>query len=218
MFPSLGSMTPEWAKPRGCRKENGSDGLSIGGPAEPFLLHTAGTVRYLRAMRRIIGAAILIFGLFVAIWPFASAWQVTSQVRALTPQNENLVEQNTALFPLLDGDFIFGTALYEGTTNAEVTSQLIQAGFNERWFSQANGSWQGIECCGEYDAALARVTDLDNGQVLVEFSAADSDGQGIWPFFLLFGLGVAFIGWVIMCLPKKPMLPFEEPSEPELVA
>ena len=165
-----------------------------------------------------IGVAILIFGLFVAIWPFASAWRVTSQVRALTPQNENLVEWNTALFPLFDDDFIFGTALYEGTTNAEVTSQLIQAGFNERWFSQANGSWQGIECCGEYDAALARVTDLDNGQVLVEFSAADRDGQLSWPFFLLLGLGVAFIGWVIICLPSARMQPFEDANEPELVS
>ena len=169
-------------------------------------------------MRRIIGVAILIFGLFVAIWPFASAWQVTSQVRALTPQNENLVDQNTALFPLLDDDFIFGTALYEGTTSSEVTAQLIGAGFNERWFSQANGSWQGIECCGEYDAALARATDLDNGQVLVEFSAADRDAQAAWPFFLLFGFGIAFVGWVIVCLPKKRKLLFEDVNEPELVS
>ena len=109
-------------------------------------------------------------------------------------------------------------ALYEGTTSAEVTAQLSEAGFNERWFSQGNGSWQGIECCGEYDAALARATDLDNGQVLVEFSAADRDGQGAWPFLAAFGLGIAFIGWVIICLPKQRTLPLEEVSEPELVA
>ena len=109
-------------------------------------------------------------------------------------------------------------ALYEGTTSAEATAQLSEAGFNERWFSQAYRSWQGIECCGEYDAALARATDLDSGQVLVGFSAADRDGQAVWPFFLLVGLGVGFIGWVIICLPKQRTLPLEEVSEPELVA
>ena len=169
-------------------------------------------------MRRIIGVAILLFGLAVAIWPVAGAWRVTAEVRSRTPQNANLVEQNTALFPLLDDDFIFATALYEGTTSDEVTAQLIGAGFTERWFSQAYGSWQGIDCCGEYDAALARATDLDNGQVLVEFSAADRDGQGIWILFALFGLGIAFIGWVIVSLPSKRTLPFEDVSEPELVS
>ncbi len=165
-------------------------------------------------MRRLVGTAILLLGLVIAVYPAGSVWRVSGEAVAMAPDIEQLVERNTALFPLIDGDFILGTARYEGVSEAEVSQQLVAAGFDGRAFSEERGSWQTYECCGEFDALLARATDAGDGTVLVEFSALDTDVQALWWFFTLVGAGIAFIGAVLLKLPGQRTLPLEvEPAE-----
>lgn len=156
-------------------------------------------------MRRLIGMAILLLGLAVALWPARSVWQLSNEVVAKAPDTEDLVSADTRWFPLADDDFILGTAVYEGVTAAEVSQQLSAAGFTNRGTVGQRGTWLSYPCCGGFDAALARTSDIGSGQVLIEFSAVDKDVQAFWWFFALIGLGIAFAGFVVFAAPTEPV-------------
>lgn len=163
-------------------------------------------------MRRLIGMAFLLVGVFIATYPFVSVWRLGGQVVSMAPENEQLVETDRAALAIFDEDFLLGTATYEGVTAREVTDQLIGAGFTGRssWDSRV---WLTNPCCGQYDAAGARVTEVGDGTVLVDFSVFDSDIVFAWPVIAFIALMPLGIGIALLAAGRDRTAEAAPPSE-----
>jgi len=142
-------------------------------------------------MGRLVASGLFVLGAFLALFPFVSAARLSNEVVSMAPATEQLVSTDTSALAIFDDDFLLGTATYSDLSTTDVANLFIAAGFTDRFFNQESGSWIANPCCGQYDAALARFSETSDGDVLVEFSAVDSDVVFSWPFFAVPGVFIA---------------------------
>ena len=139
---------------------------------------------------RAFGWLLLGLGLFIALFPFISVWRVSGQVLYELPEISELesTDDRNRLGAMFDGDFVLATRTYRDAALDVVLGAYVSDGWvgSRSRFSK--------QCCSEYDEVWVEVQESDSGSVVVVLTAADADVQGIWPFFALFGIGLAFAG------------------------
>ena len=141
--------------------------------------------RYADCVRKAISSILIVSGVLLAVGPALSVWQLGGDVLAMVPDGERVIAQDTSPFAFIDDEFVVATRTYGATTVAELTSELRGSGFT--FFSgrpDADPWLVSPACCGDYDAALARLVALDDGTVVMQLSAVDNDLGLTWPFIL----------------------------------
>lgn len=135
----------------------------------------------------IFGAVVALVGLLIALFPLISVWRVSGQVLdELPPISAAGVHDDRHRFAIPDPDFVLATRTYEGLAAVDVEAALLGGGFES--ISAGTERWLSKDCCGEYDAVWVQVVDDGSGSAVATLTAADSDVQLSWPFFLVLGL------------------------------
>ena len=142
-------------------------------------------------LRLVFGAV----GLFLLLFPMASAWRLSGEVLDLVPADigESSTDDRHRLALFDVGDFILAERTYTGVTALEVRSELQASGFQGGTIGGSNVL--SLECCGSYDAVVVDLTDLENGETLARISAADSDIALTWPIIAVPGIVL-----LVLCL------------------
>ncbi len=149
----------------------------------------------MRRLRTVIGGAVLVGGLLIAVGPFVSVWRVGGQVLDELPDLEGVEQSDERLgwSAMFDDEFIVARRTLEGTDERTVTEALVADGFESLGMAGFSK-----ECCGDYDAVWADLQDGGTESVVVELIPADSDWQLTWPLFTGFGSLMAVVGAAVV--------------------
>lgn len=153
-------------------------------------------------IRRVLAIALIVAGLALAASPFVGTWRLGGEVLDQLPESPSAADTRPAL-ALFDDEFVLASRTYVDTTPAEVDASLRAAGFDEQ-YRRGGESWLWRTCCGEYDAALARVDEGADGQVEVALTVFDDDVQFAWWMLSLAGLVLVAIGLFLVLSGRQP--------------
>lgn len=147
-----------------------------------------------RALLALGGVAAVGFGVFVAIYPFGSVALLSSQSLGELPEpaQVEVSDDHRGVAALFDDDFTLATRTYRAASIDQIEAELLASGFRQ-FRGSRNGFW--LDCCGSYDGLSVQLETV-GGDTIATVTAIDSDIALSWPWLLLIGPMIVFVGLV----------------------
>lgn len=138
--------------------------------------------------------ALVLVGVFVAVFPLISAARLSRTALAELPQvSSSVFNDDQHRLAIFGNDFTVASRVYQGTTVEAVRLELVAAGYQLSGLNRLSTA-----CCGSYDGVWVTLAELEGGDVVASLSPIDSDIQSSWPVFpilgsILVGSGLAVV-------------------------